>query len=151
MFFIFSIRSSGSFDILYTSIITVVYRFFWSWDLPHSHTACAPEYFRVVEFPRFRSIRLCFGPRRIENVLFIFKRVIQKMKTEIRTSTLILNRRNLINFYLSFLLSRTQRQSVFEVRRFRLREKFGSNDLLRPGPVTDLTPRLRNGVRVLAT
>ena len=55
------------------------------------------------------------------------------------------------SFYFSVLWSRTQRQSVFEVRPFRYREKFVSNVLVRPGPRTDLNPRLRNGVRELAT
>ena len=55
------------------------------------------------------------------------------------------------NFHFSVLWSRTQRQSVCEVRLFRYREKFVSNDLVRQGPRTELNPRLRNGVRELAT
>ena len=55
------------------------------------------------------------------------------------------------SFSFSQFYGRTQRQSVFEVRPFRYREKFGSNDLVRPGPRTDLNPRLRIGVQELAT
>ena len=56
-----------------------------------------------------------------------------------------------ISFHFSVLFSRKQRQSGFEVRPFRLSEKFSSDDLVRPGPRADLNPRLRNGVRELAT
>ena len=75
--------------------------------------------------------------------------VIQKMMTEIRKFKFILMRRFLINFYISFLKSIVAHttESVVEVRPFRYRENFCSNEMVRPGPRTDLTPRLRNGVR----
>ena len=102
-FFIFSIRSSASFNILCTSIITLVSKFCGRGICPIP-PAGAPEYFRFMEFPRSNSIRLCLSPRRTENFKFIFKRVIDKLRTEIIKFKLILMRRFLINFYISFLI-----------------------------------------------